>query len=69
VEKCIYIYIKIYPNKHKILKFQNYRKIRKNDIHINVLVRKPERKKPLWRPRRRRKDNIKMGLPKVECEG
>jgi hypothetical protein len=33
-----------------------------------VLVRKPEGKRPLGRPRRRWEDNIKMGLQKVECE-
>ena len=30
-----------------------------------VLVRKPEEKKPLGRPRRRWKDNIKMDLQEV----
>jgi hypothetical protein len=30
-----------------------------------VLVRKPERKTPLGRPRRRWKDNIKMDLQEV----
>jgi len=30
-----------------------------------VLVRKPERKRPLGRPRRRWKDNIKMDLQEV----
>jgi len=30
-----------------------------------VLVGKPERKRPLGRPRRKWKDNIKMGLQKV----
>jgi hypothetical protein len=34
-----------------------------------VLVGKPEEKRPLWRPRRRREDNIKMDLREVECEG
>jgi hypothetical protein len=32
-----------------------------------VLVGKPEGKKPLWRPRRRWEDNIKMDLQKVGC--
>ena len=32
-----------------------------------VLVRKPEGKKPLGRPRRRREDNIKMDLQEVIC--
>jgi len=30
-----------------------------------VLVEKPEGKRPLWRPRRRWEDNIKMGLQEV----
>jgi len=30
-----------------------------------VLVGKPERKRPLWRPRHRWEDNIKMGLQEV----
>ena len=30
-----------------------------------VLVGKPEGKRPLWRPRRRWEDNIKMDLQKV----
>jgi len=32
-----------------------------------VLVRKPERKRPLGRPRRRWEDNIKMDLQEVGC--
>ena len=32
-----------------------------------VLVGKPERKRPLGRPRRRWVDNIKMGLQEVGC--
>jgi hypothetical protein len=32
-------------------------------------MRKPEEKRPLGRPRRRRKDNIKMDLQEVRCEG
>jgi len=32
-----------------------------------VLVRKPERKRPLGRPRCRWEDNIKMGLQEVRC--
>jgi hypothetical protein len=31
-----------------------------------VLVGKPEGKRPLWRPRRRWEDNIKMDLQEVE---
>jgi hypothetical protein len=34
-----------------------------------VLVGRPERKKPLGRPRRRWKDNIKMSLQEVGCWG
>jgi len=30
---------------------------------------KPEEKRPLGRPRRRWKDNIRMDLQEVECEG
>ena len=34
-----------------------------------VLVRKPEGKRPLGRPKRRWEDNIKMDLQKVRCGG
>jgi hypothetical protein len=34
-----------------------------------ILVGKPEGKRPLRRPRRRWKDNIKMDLKEVGCEG
>ena len=34
-----------------------------------VLVGKSEGKRPLWRPRRRWEDNIKMDLQEVECGG
>ena len=34
-----------------------------------VFVRKPEGKRPLWRPRRRWEDNIKMYLQEVGCGG
>jgi hypothetical protein len=37
-------------------------------IH-RVFVGKPERKRPIGRPRRRLEDNIKMGLKKVGCGG
>ena len=33
-----------------------------------VLVGKPERKRPLGRPRRRWEDNIKMDLREVGCD-
>jgi len=32
-----------------------------------VLVGKPEGKRPLWRPRRRWEDNIRMDLREVGC--
>jgi len=34
-----------------------------------ILVGKSERKRPLGRPRRRRKDNIRMNLREIGCEG
>ena len=34
-----------------------------------VLVRKPERKRPLGRPRRRWEDSMKMDLQEVGCGG
>ena len=34
-----------------------------------VLVGKPEEERPLWRPRRRWEDNIKMDLQEVGCGG
>jgi len=38
--------------------------------HIyRVLVGKPERRRPLGRPRHRWEDNIKMDLQEVECGG
>jgi len=36
---------------------------------FRVLVEKPERKRPLGRPRRRWEDNIKMGLQEVGYGG
>ena len=33
-----------------------------------VLVWKPESKRPLWRPRRRWEDNIKMDLRELGCD-
>jgi hypothetical protein len=41
----------------------------KGEVHTEILVGKPEGKRPLGRPRRRWKDNIKMDLQEVECEG
>jgi hypothetical protein len=34
-----------------------------------VLVRKPEGKRPLGRPRRRGEDNIKLDLREIEIDG
>jgi hypothetical protein len=34
-----------------------------------VLVRKPERKRPIWRPRRRWEDNINADVQEVGCVG
>ena len=34
-----------------------------------VLVEKPEGKRPLWRPRSRWEDNMKMDLQEVGCGG
>jgi hypothetical protein len=34
-----------------------------------VLVGKPEGNRPLWRPRHRWEDNIKMDFREVECGG
>jgi hypothetical protein len=39
------------------------------ETHIQVLVGKPEGKRPLGRPRLRREDNIKMYLHEVGCGG
>ena len=36
---------------------------------IRVLVGKPEGKRPLGRPRRRRENDIKMDLKEVGCRG
>ena len=40
-----------------------------NRSAYRVLVGKPERKRPLGRPRRRWEDNIKMYLQEVGCGG
>jgi hypothetical protein len=34
-----------------------------------ILVGRPEGRRPLWRPRRRWEDNIKVGLQEVGWEG
>ena len=38
-------------------------------VVYRVLVGKPEGKRPLWRPRRRWEDNIKMDLQEVRYGG
>jgi len=40
-----------------------------NRVVSKVLVGKPERNRPFGRPRRSWKNNIKMDLQEVECEG
>jgi hypothetical protein len=40
----------------------------RRDVY-RVLVRKPDEKRPLGRPRRRWEDNIKMDLQEVGCRG
>jgi len=40
----------------------------RRSVH-RVLVGKHEGKRPLWRPRRRWEDNIKMDLQEVGCGG
>jgi hypothetical protein len=39
------------------------------EAYTGVLMCKPERKRPLGRPRHRWEDNIKMDLQEVGCEG
>jgi hypothetical protein len=41
----------------------------KRRVEYRLLVRKPEGKRPLGRPRRRWVDNIKMDLQEMECGG
>jgi hypothetical protein len=41
----------------------------KERVVYRVLVRKPEGKRPMGRPRCRWEDNIKMDLQKVGCGG
>jgi hypothetical protein len=52
---------------HGFVKHVGYVGERKNIYR--VLVVKPEGKRPLGRPRRRWKDNIKMDFQKVVCGG
>ena len=41
----------------------------RGEAYTGVLVVKPEGKRPLGIPRRRREDNIKMDLQEVRCGG
>jgi len=43
--------------------------MRERRVVYRFLVGKPERKRQLWRPRRRWEDNIKMDLQEVGCVG
>jgi len=43
--------------------------MRESRCVYRVLVQKPEGERPLGRPRCRQKDNIKMDLQEVGCEG
>jgi hypothetical protein len=36
---------------------------------INIKVRNPENKGPIWRPAGRWEDNIRMGLGEMACGG
>jgi hypothetical protein len=38
-------------------------------MYSRILVGKPEGKRPLGRPRRRRENNIKMDLQEIGCGG
>jgi hypothetical protein len=40
----------------------------RRDVY-RVLVGKPEGKRPLWRPRHKWEENVKMGLQEVGCRG
>jgi len=40
---------------------------RRGERRVQVLVGKPEGKRPLWSPRRRWEDNIKMDLQELGC--
>ena len=44
-------------------------RMRERRVVHRILVGKPEGKRPLWRPRRRWDDNIKMDLQEVGCGG
>jgi hypothetical protein len=62
------------PNIIRVIKSRSMRWVRACNTHeminaYNLLVGKPERNRPLGRPRRRREDNIKWYLRKIGCEG
>ena len=63
------------PNVVRVIKSRRIRwaghvaRMRERRGVYRVLVRKPERKKPLGRPRPRWEDNIKMVLQEVGCGG
>jgi len=64
-----------FPNIVRVIKSRRKRWVwhvprmgERRDVY-RVLVGKPKEKRPLGRPRCRRKDNIKMDLKEVGCEG
>ena len=63
------------PNTVRVIKSRRMRwaghvvSMGKRRVVYRVLVAKPERKRPLGRPRHRWEDNIKMNLQEVRCGG
>jgi hypothetical protein len=61
------------PNNVRVIKSRRMRWARyvacmgARRVLYRVLIGKPEGKKLLWRPRRKREDNIMMDLQEVEC--
>ena len=59
------------PNIVRVIKLRRMRwaghVARMGEERYRVLVGKPEGRRPLWRPRRRWVDNIRMALQEVEC--
>jgi hypothetical protein len=61
------------PNIFRVIKWRRMRwaghvaRMRESRGVYGVLVGKPEGKRPIGRPKRRREDNIKMDLQEVEC--
>jgi hypothetical protein len=43
--------------------------MREMRIRHKILVGKPERKRPVGRPRRKWEDNIRLDLREIGCEG